>query len=191
MYLDDIWFAVLRAQNFQTIDTTIDRLDRPYTVLPQFAVRALIPGQPYGLTLGIDGEFSNFLRDDGVSGMRVDVAPEIRMPLRGAGIYLEPAASWRYTAYDLDDTAPGATSTLHRSAPLFSLDGGVAFERNSGSRGQRLQTFEPRFMYLYVPYRNQDELPVFDTGEAGSEPRAAVSHQSLCGCRIGSAMPTR
>jgi LPS-assembly protein len=26
-----------------------------------------------------------------------------------------------------------------------------------------VNTIEPRFMYLYVPYRNQDDLPVFDT----------------------------
>jgi LPS-assembly protein len=27
-----------------------------------------------------------------------------------------------------------------------------------------LQTLEPRLFYLMVPYRNQDQLPVFDTG---------------------------
>ena len=27
-----------------------------------------------------------------------------------------------------------------------------------------MQTLEPRLLYLYVPYRNQDDLPVFDTG---------------------------
>ena len=26
-------------------------------------------------------------------------------------------------------------------------------------------TLEPRFMYLYVPYRDQSDLPVFDTAE--------------------------
>ncbi len=170
VYMDDAWFASMRAQNFQTLDTTIDELDRPYTLLPQLAVRANFPGQPYGLTLGLDGEFSNFLRDDGVTGMRLDIAPEIRMPLRGAGIYLEPAASWRYTAYDLDDTLAGTDTDPHRSAPILSVDGGMAFERNWGSKSQRLQTFEPRFKYLYVPYRNQDSLPVFDTGEPDFNP---------------------
>ncbi|HKE96431.1 MAG TPA: LPS assembly protein LptD [Povalibacter sp.] len=170
VYLDDGWFASLRAQNFQTIDTSIDDFDRPYTLLPQLAVRGYFPDQPYGLTLGFDGEFSNFLRNDGVTGMRLDLAPEIRMPLRGAGIYLEPAASWRYTTYRLSDTAAGAETTPHRSVPLFSLDGGMAFEKNWGRRGQRLQTLEPRFMYVYVPYRNQDDLPVFDSGAPDFNP---------------------
>ena len=55
----------------------------------------------------------------------------------------------------------------------------MVFERLSGSRRQRLSTLEPRFMYLYVPYRNQDDLPVFDTGSCRPQPGAAVSHQSL------------
>ena len=27
---------------------------------------------------------------------------------------------------------------------------------------------EPRIVYSYVPYRNQNELPIFDSGIAGS-----------------------
>ena len=100
------------------------------------------------------------------TGVRFDVAPEVSMPLRGAGMYLEPMASWRYTTYELDKVVPGQDTSPSRSAPLLSLDGGVVFERNSGSRQQRVQTFEPRFMYLYVPFRNQDQLPVFDTAPA-------------------------
>jgi LPS-assembly protein len=89
------------------------------------------------------------------------------MPLRGAGVFIEPAASWRYTAYRLDDGLDPATDdTLTRSAPILSVDGGMVFERLFGSKQQRLSTIEPRFMYLYVPYRNQDDLPVFDTGLA-------------------------
>ena len=165
-YLSDGWFASLRTQNFQTIDTTIADLDRPYTLLPQLAVRALVPEQPFGLTFAFDGEFSNFTRSVGTTGMRLDVQPEVRMPLRGAGIYLEPSASWRYTAYNLQDVPTTQDRTLDRSLPILSLDGGMTFERTTGSHEQRLQTLEPRFMYLYVPYHNQDNLPDFDTGAA-------------------------
>ena len=47
--------------------------------------------------------------------------------------------------------------------PTFSLDTGVVFERSSGKAAQRVQTLEPRLFYLYVPYRQQDALPIFDT----------------------------
>lgn len=179
-YLDDRWLAILTAQNFQTIDFAVDgqRMlvppqQRPYTLLPQLAVRAAFPDQAFGLTWGMDGEMGSFQHNvDGlVTGWRADFAPEIRMPLRGAGVYIEPAVSWRYTRYQLDDYVTDLdndgredrTDTPSRSLPLFSIDGGMVFEREFGSRKQRLSTIEPRFLYLYVPYRNQDALPTFDT----------------------------
>lgn len=168
-WLSDRWLATLRAQNFQTIDDAgIDPLDRPHTLLPQFALHGSYPDQAFGLTLDLDMELANFRHNvEGVdSGWRIDMAPRLRMPLRGSGIYLEPAASWRYTAYRIDDVEAPRDDSPYRSAPLFSLDGGLVFERLSGSRQQRLHTIEPRFMYLYVPYRNQDALPVFDTDVA-------------------------
>ncbi|MDY6946143.1 MAG: LPS-assembly protein LptD [Pseudomonadota bacterium] len=176
-YLDDRWLAILHAQNFQTIDfATQNRMpiapvDRPYTMLPQLAVRANFPDQPFGLTYAMDLELANF--DHNVAGLntgwRSDFAPEIRMPLRGAGVYIEPSASWRYTRYKLNDDGLDADTdddTFTRSAPILSVDGGMVFERLFGARQQRVNTIEPRFMYLYVPYRNQDDLPVFDTNLA-------------------------
>jgi len=168
-YLDDVWVAVLRAQNLQTIDDAgIPPDERPYQLLPQLFVHAQFPERPYGLMFGLDGELEDFTHNFQplVTGWRFDVAPEVRLPLRGAGVYLEPAASWRYTAYQLDDVAPDQDRTPHRSAPILSLDGGLVFERLWGSRLQRLQTLEPRFKYLYVPFRDQDDLPVFDTNPA-------------------------
>ena len=170
-YLTQHWLAVLRAQNFQTIDDLgIPPELRPHTMAPQLAVHAGFPNQLVGLDLGVDLEVDNFMHnyeDLVTTGWRMDFAPEIRLPLRGAGVYLEPAASWRYTAYRLDDLGLQlADDSPSRSAPILSVDGGLVFERPSGSRKQRLQTLEPRFMYLYVPFRNQNALPVFDTAVA-------------------------
>lgn len=170
-YLGENWRAVLRAQNFQVIDDSLDPSVRPYTILPQLAISAALPDQPFGLTLGFDLELVHFRHNfdrapyELPTGWRLDVAPEIRMPLRGPGIYLEPAASFRYTGYKLDD-GPFTDDSPSRSAPIFSLDAGLIFERSWGSKRKRLQTLEPRLMYLYVPYREQDHLPNFDTNVA-------------------------
>jgi LPS-assembly protein len=47
---------------------------------------------------------------------------------------------------------------------VFSLDSGLIFERDS-HWGDHLftQTLEPRLYYLYIPAKNQDSLPNFDT----------------------------
>jgi LPS-assembly protein len=162
-YLGDVWTARARIQQFQTIDQTIDVLDRPYTALPQIAVRGLYRDLAFGLTADMQGEFANFHRDEGVKGRRIDLWPQFRLPLRAAGMFVEPAAGWRYTAYDLDSTEPGLDDAPTRSAPVFSLDSGLVLERNVGSNDQRVLTLEPRAYYLYVPYRDQSDLPVFDT----------------------------
>ena len=46
----------------------------------------------------------------------------------------------------------------------FSRDSGLVFERPSRWLGENLtQTLEPRLFYVWVPYRNQDHVPLFDT----------------------------
>src|SRR3546814_8476988 len=46
-------------------------------------------------------------------------------------------------------------------------DSGMTFERNTTLFGNdSVQTLEPRIYYLRVPYRDQSEIPVFDTGVA-------------------------
>ena len=47
---------------------------------------------------------------------------------------------------------------------MFSLDAGLVFDRDAvWFNREAYQTLEPRVYYAYVPYRNQDDLPVFDT----------------------------
>ena len=51
-----------------------------------------------------------------------------------------------------------------RSLPIGSIDAGLFFDRETSIRGKSfLQTLEPRLFYLRTPYRNRDELPIFDT----------------------------
>ena len=65
--------------------------------------------------------------------------------------------------YELDDTAGGAPRSPSRTLPIASFDTGLIFERSAGNNEERTLTLEPRLLYLNVPYRNQDQLPVFDT----------------------------
>ena len=73
-------------------------------------------------------------------------------------------AAWRATSYSLTDADPGVDESPLRTVPTLSLDTGLVLERTAGTKGDRLQTLEPRALFLYVPYRDQDDLPVFDSG---------------------------
>lgn len=163
-YSGNGWSGLSRVQAFQTLDTTIAPSDRPYKRLPQFLVSATERRRNRTFNPGGHGEFVNFDRDTGVIGQRVDILPTLDYQWRGAAWFLVPKASVRFTHYDLDDTGAGQSSSLSRTIPTASLDAGMFFERDwsIGGRGF-LQTLEPRLFYLYVPFKNQDDLPIFDT----------------------------
>ena len=162
-YFDDYWRIRGELQNFQTIDIAVDAGERPYSRVPRIQVEGLWPVLDGHLELALNGEATNFLRNVGPTGVRLDVSPEVRWSSRGAGYFFEPAVGYRFTQYDLENATPGNPSTPTRSLPYARLDAGLVFERDAGSVGQRTQTLEPRMVYSYVPYRNQDELPIFDT----------------------------
>ena len=161
-WLGDGWRLDSRVQDYQVIDTTVDALERPYSRLPQVAFTGLWP-MPAGFEASLDAETVWFDRDSGVTGLRADAMPRVAWGLRGPGYHLEPSAAWRVTGYELSDTAPGADDSPHRSAPVLSLDTGLVFEREAGERDQFVQTLEPRLRYTWIPFRDQDDLPVFDT----------------------------
>jgi LPS-assembly protein len=161
-WLGDGWRLDSRVQDYQVIDTTVDALERPYSRLPQVAFTGLWP-MPAGFEASFDAETVWFDRDAGVTGLRADAMPRVAWGLRGPGYHLEPSAAWRVTGYGLSDTAPGADDSPDRSAPVLSLDSGLVFERESGERNQFVHTLEPRLRYTWIPFRDQDDLPVFDT----------------------------
>lgn len=161
-WLGDGWRLDALLQQFQTIDLAIDPLQRPYSRLPQIAFSG--SRRLAGLAASLDAEAAYFDRNAGVTGARLDFAPRLSLPLGGTGWFLEPAAGWRYTAYELDGLAPGEDRSPTREAPLLSLDAGLLFDRPAGSGGRLTQTLEPRLLYSWIPFRDQSALPVFDTG---------------------------
>ena len=118
-------------------------------------------------------------------GSRLDVKPYVSMPFSGAAWYVTPTLAYRYTGYDLErgladsirrsqltpeqlavatpDQLRGNTSPS-RSLPIGTIDAGLFFDRETTIGGTRfLHTLEPRLFYLRTPYRDQSDLPVFDT----------------------------
>jgi LPS-assembly protein len=157
------WSVVGRTQNFQVIDNQLAEDERPYTMLPQVVVTGNWDQLSHGLGASFDAEAVNFYRTTGPQGVRLDAEPAVTWGAGQRGAYVDASAAWRYTAYALHDTTPGTDNSLSRSLPVLSVDSGFVLERSMGSQGQRLQTLEPRVQYVYIPYRNQDAIPVFDT----------------------------
>lgn len=153
-----------QVQDFQTIDDDLAPLDRPYSRAPRILASGDWGPGLGAIDYGFDAELVNFDRNIGVTGWRLDIAPRAGFDWSGPGFFVRPSAGYRYTQYSLEDQAPGTDDSPSRSLPFASLDAGLVFERTAGSHGQRRMTLEPRALYLYTPFREQDQLPLFDTG---------------------------
>ncbi|MEJ2127666.1 MAG: LPS assembly protein LptD [Woeseiaceae bacterium] len=163
-----------QVQDFQTIDEAILPADEPYQRLPQVIVQGYWPDAWLGMRFGVEGELVNFDRDADeidpadprrVTGWRLNVAPSLEIPIsRSRGWFVTPAVTVDHTQYDLDNTLPGQTTDPRRTVPIGSLDVGMVLEREIGGNvSDRVMTLEPRMLYVHVPYREQGDLPVFDT----------------------------
>jgi LPS-assembly protein len=97
-----------------------------------------------------------------VSGWRFDARPQVGLDVSGPGYFFRPNVAWDLTQYSLRDSGT-PDSSPQRSLPIVDIDTGLQFERLAGSGGMRSMTLEPRLMYVYIPYRDQNSLPVFDT----------------------------
>jgi LPS-assembly protein len=165
-YRGEHWTVDGEAQQYQTLDDTLPVDERPYARVPRLTVGSTYTWYDI-VHYGFDSELVEFRHASGAtgpSGWRGDLMPAVSLDLTGPGYFLRPALAWRLTQYELSDLLPGETGSPSRTVPLASLDTGLLFERETGSHNQRKLTLEPRILYLNVPYRNQDQLPVFDTG---------------------------
>jgi LPS-assembly protein len=167
-YYGTWWQLGMTVQDFQTIDATVTSSERPYKQLPQIVFSANPDSRLLGMKFETSAELNHFRHSDNsvVEGSRLDVQPRLSLPVYRAAWYIDPAVGVRHTVYDLNHTAADADNSPSRTNPIASLDTGSFFERN-GHWGNNtyVQTLEPRLYYLYVPYRNQENLPVFDTGD--------------------------
>lgn len=151
------------VQNFQPIASTLTDIDDPYKRLPQIRVSSLTRNALFHTRAGFDSEFVNFARDESIEGGRLLLTPYLQFERQAAAWYLHGQADLHHTQYELSGTGASADDRPDRTLPVVSAEAGLRFERVT--QAGRLQTLTPRAFALYVPYEDQDSLPLFDTGE--------------------------
>ncbi|NKF21432.1 LPS assembly protein LptD [Solimonas sp. C16B3] len=151
------------VQDYQKITSSLTDVEDPYRRLPQVLFNTQTRNSFMYTRAGMSAEYSNFVRDDSVQGQRYDVDPYLKIERDTISWYSKAQLDYRYTGYELTDTAAGDPNAPHRALPIFSAEYGLRFERMLADGTP--QTLEPRLFYLYVPYRNQSDLPVFDSGD--------------------------
>ncbi|CAL7960791.1 LPS-assembly protein LptD [Gammaproteobacteria bacterium] len=182
-YTSASWRFSSRVQEFQTLHR-INTKDNNggslasdlYKRLPQLDLAGNFYDNPGGLNYHIDSGVVNFVhRDDFntykpvVAGGRFNVGSGISLPLNWMGAYITPKVQLQATGYSIHDRDQTKVITdpknnITRVLPIISVDSGVIFSRDiKFFQNNYAQTLEPRLFYLFVPTKNQDNIPVFDT----------------------------
>ena len=104
-----------------------------------------------------------FEHDDKIDGDRLHLGIELERPFEKNAYFIRPGARLTYTEYDLN-RRDGLDDKPTRSLPSAHLDAGLLFEKNLKNTAH-IQTLEPRLYYLHTPFRNQNDIPLFDTAE--------------------------
>ncbi len=172
------WSASFGATTYENTNPFATDSSLPYRQLP-YATFSL--GVPFArwLEAGVDTSAVMFRKQGFIEGQREDFYPYLSADFGSPAWFVRPKLAWRYTAYQLSDgyqrygyygrlggttISPFTEKSPSRSLPIVSLDTGLVFDRSTALFGSNFtQTLEPRLYYLYVPYRNQDNLPLFDT----------------------------
>lgn len=183
------WDFTGRVQGYQTLTD----VNEPYQRLPQLLLNGFLPDQAMGLTYAMKAEYVDFDHTDkvtNVTGQRIDIEPSISLPLATAAAFITPRIALHHTRYDLDRSINvGGDTSPDRTLPVVSLDSGLFFERDMTFAGDAyIHTLEPRAFYLYVPERNQSDIPIFDTSLSTFSMGQMFSYDRFSGSdRVGDA----
>jgi len=175
--------ATVKVQRFQILQDPDNPIVAPYSRTPQLTLSALRQDVG-GFDIASAAEFVDFSHPSLVNGKRTTFYPSLSLPLVSSGAFLTPKAGFNYTYYSLSQNASGAVplgiepgtspvmeqnpqgtpNTISRALPIYSLDSGLMFERDAQFQGQAVtQTLEPRLYYVRIPFRDQNQIPLFDT----------------------------
>jgi LPS-assembly protein len=159
------WNATLHALGYQTLQDPLAPITPPYQLLPQLVINA---GRQNvgGLDLSLTSQYTNFDHPSLVDGQRFIAYPSISYPIQTSYAYFTPKIGGHFTHYSFNQNTTTAPDT-DRILPISSIETGLIFDRAASIFGQNFtQTLEPKLYYLNIPFRNQSQIPVFDSGLA-------------------------
>ena len=160
---DGTWGFSAAVQRWQTLQTDpLNPITPPYNSI---ALALNAAKQNLGpMDFEVANSFTEFTHPTLINGKRTVAYPRVSAPLQTSFAYLTPKIGLHLTRYDFDQTNT-ATRDQSRAVPVLSTETGLLFERNMTLSGQNLvQTLEPKLYYVYIPTRNQDQFPNFDSG---------------------------
>ncbi|OKP01510.1 LPS assembly protein LptD [Xenorhabdus eapokensis] len=167
-YAQQNWNATLTTKQFQLF--TIDDRKRAYRSEPQLDLNY------YKNDLGAFDfrTYAQIAKFTSVGNLWPDATrwhlePTVNLPLSNGWASINNEFKLMATHYeqDISDEAkknnPLLEKSVNRVLPVFKSDAKIVFERAMYFNQGYTQTLEPRVQYLYVPYKNQNNINNFDS----------------------------
>lgn len=172
-YHGQYWNFLGRMQSYQTLyplGATLP-VQSQYSRFPQLVFNGDYPSPKTGLDFFISNDLTRFdIRDTPGSpnkfpmGDRFHIQPGVSFPFFRPDFYFEPRLQLALTKYEIGRLDDPNAAHPERALPIFDIASGLYFDRDLSLFHQMYrQTLEPQIYYTYVPYRDQNNLPLFDT----------------------------
>lgn len=156
--------AGLLVRKYQTLPDGSGNISRPYAILPRFSLdwqRSI-----GNASLNWTSHITHFEHPDWQSGSRLVVYPSVTWDFSRSWGYVRPKIGVHATQYWLKNEGGNPSRRVSRVLPIANVDAGLTFEREQMLFKQAyIQTLEPRLFYNYIPSREQNTLPNFDSSQ--------------------------
>ncbi len=168
------WFSSLRSLKWQTLQDLTAPITPPFDRVPQWTTR--YKPSLGNLQFSMQTDLTKFQADRSLAcqagsldcqpnGQRALLLSKLSYPINLDYATLTPKLTLLNRTYQFDRALSNGQNQASVSVPTFSLDATTVFERPIEWAGQSYtQTLEPRLLYVNTPYRQQNQLPVYDTG---------------------------
>ena len=169
--------TVVRTLKWQTLQDINSPIVPPYDRLPQLSANysrvdaplAGLAGLGSGFDWSVEGDYTRFEADRLLTGQpnsnRAFSRAQVSRPWLFPAGFFTPKIQLHATRYEFDAPLANGLRSASRVVPTFSLDSGLQFERQAGFFGRDFtQTLEPRAFYVRTPFRDQSQLPNYDSG---------------------------
>ncbi|CED61712.1 LPS-assembly protein lptD [Moritella viscosa] len=174
-YNTDMTSSQFEVRDFQILSNST--ASTPHKVLPKISFTGYQQFDNNPIELSVYSEITNFTHSNSkmYKGIRTHIEPTISFPYkRPAGFAVAefklPMTYYSQTFSDSDNGnfVNGYKGELEeevvRVIPTARLHAGLNFERSTSWFGNAFtQTLEPQVQYLYIPYKNQDNIGIYDS----------------------------
>jgi LPS-assembly protein len=159
--------SALRVLKWQTLQDVTAPIVPPYDRLPQLSARYALTNVQ-GVDWSVDGDFTQFEADRNKTlqpnAQRGVALLQVSRPWLVPAGFFTPKLQLHASTYQFDATLSNGARSADSVVPTLSVDSGLVFERQARFFDRNLiQTLEPRAFYVYTPFRNQSQLPNYDT----------------------------